>query len=220
LQLNESNFERESGGASSGLSAQSHSQPLPPIPGTPASMSLSRSPSPLPGGGWSSPGLTSPYAGVSGRSSPTKSYGDLNGGANSISWASAKAKSNEVNGYPAFSTKSNSFFGRHARRLSHSLPSFNIGGRRDYADKEKLGRGRWSIAAHGRMAQVQMLFARIGRRMRIRLMIMAGFLFAVLLFYVTRKSLKSLSAVFFLQTNLSDSSPLPLPPSFVPWRWL
>jgi mannan polymerase II complex MNN10 subunit len=55
----------------------------------------------------------------------------------------SKAKSDEVNGYPAFSIRNNGFFARHARSISGSLPRFNLGGRRDYAEKEKLGRGRW-----------------------------------------------------------------------------
>ncbi|KAL9580694.1 MAG: hypothetical protein Q9212_004341 [Teloschistes hypoglaucus] len=102
-------------------------------------MSLSRSPSPNKGGGWSSPGLAPRFDNLSGRSSPRKSY-QLNGGFGSkdVTWATAKARSDEVNGYPSFSTKNNGFFSRHARQISKSLPSFVNG-----AEKEKLGRGRW-----------------------------------------------------------------------------
>lgn len=179
-------------GASSGLPADGFAQPLPPIPGTPsADMSLSRSPSPNRGGGWSSPGLTTPYDEVDGRSTPRKAYAaefpfNANGGTsgNSVTWASAKARSQEVNGYPSFSTRNNGFFSRHARKLSRSLPSFNLGGSR-YAEKEKLGRGRHSDSKLRRLA------THLGRmlwRMRLRLLIVATFILSIVLFYVTRKS--------------------------------
>ncbi|KAH0538862.1 hypothetical protein FGG08_004579 [Glutinoglossum americanum] len=144
-------------------------------------MSLSRSPSPLPHGGWATPGLTS------GRSSPTKrNYGDINGNGNTVSWASAKAKSDEVNGYPSFSTRSNNFFGRHVRKLSHSLPRFNLGRRKDFAEKEKLGRGRWSSAGPGgRLRNMATLAGNIVRRMRLRFLLLIGFILAVIVFYVS-----------------------------------
>jgi mannan polymerase II complex MNN10 subunit len=107
-------------------------------------MSLDRSPSPRRGGGWSSPGLTSPYDSSSPRSrSPAKKYGELNGGAG-VTWASAKANSARVNGYPSYVQSQNQgFFGRHYRKLSQSLPYFTHGGQEDrFAEKEKLGRGR------------------------------------------------------------------------------
>ena len=151
-------------------------------------MSLSRSPSPRRGGGWSSPGLNTPSA--SGRSSPRKGYGNLhlNGGINSVTWASAKQKSDEVNGYPAFSLRHNGFFARHARRISTSLPRFNLGARRDYADKEKLGRGRWYPSHGTRASRLRTFVASILRRARFRFLLILAFIFAVILFYVTRKS--------------------------------
>jgi mannan polymerase II complex MNN10 subunit len=108
-------------------------------------MSLSRSPSPRPGGGWASPGLNSPHGVANNRMSP-QSYNRSNGGGNTVTWESAKAKSDGVNGgYPAFAPQGNGFFGRHMRNISNSLPRFNItGDGRSYAEKEKLGRGRWS----------------------------------------------------------------------------
>ena len=152
-------------------------------------MSLSRSPSPNRGGGWSSPGLTAPFDNVSGRSSPRKPYGgefpfSANGGASSsnVTWASAQAKSDEINGYPSFSTRNNGFFSRNARKLSRSLPSFTRG-QRNYAEKEKLGRGRYNES------RIRRISAHIGMmiwRLRLRLMILLGFLLAVILFYVTR----------------------------------
>ncbi|KAJ6163988.1 hypothetical protein N7470_002660 [Penicillium chermesinum] len=82
-------------------------------------MSLSRSPSPRPGGGWSSPGLT-----PSGTSTPrgfSPSPSSL--APSEISWAAAKAKSEEVRGYPSFSTRNSGFFSRQKRRISARLPS-------------------------------------------------------------------------------------------------
>ena len=110
-------------------------------------MSLDRSPSPRPEGGWSSPGLTTtpPRESSHTRSrgpSPHKRYGELNGGSN-VTWDSAKAGSARVNGYPRYESRNQGFFGRSMRRLSTSLPYFSHGGQEDrFAEKEKLGRGR------------------------------------------------------------------------------
>ena len=112
-------------------------------------MSLDRTPSPQAEGGWSSPGLTAPYDESNGRmrgSSPGKRYGELNGPKPQVSWASAKANSARVNGYPSYQSQNQGFFARSMRRMSSSLPYFHHGGQEDrYAEKEKLGRGRsWS----------------------------------------------------------------------------
>lgn len=152
-------------------------------------MSLSRSPSPRPGGGWASPGLSSPFANVSGRSSPTKSYRGSNGGANSVTWESAKAKTEGVNGYPSFSTHNNGFFNRHYRNISNSLPSFNLGPEKSYAEKEKLGRGRWMARDGSRMASLRSMVRRISRKAKIRMLLVAAFVVMIILFYTTRKTL-------------------------------
>ena len=178
-------------GASSGLPVRGFAQPLPPVPATPTDMSLSRSPSPRRGGGWSSPGLTNQFDHISGRSTPRKGYGELhmNGviSGNNVTWASAKAKSEEINGYPSFSTRSNGFIARNARKLSNSLPRLNLTGRKDYADKEKLGRGRWNPSNGSKLGRLQTYFGRAARRMRLRFMLVVAFLLATLLFYVTRE---------------------------------
>ena len=154
-------------------------------------MSLSRSPSPRGGGGWSSPGLTSPYDTVSGKSSPRKGFGELqmNGSASSenVTWASAKARSEEINGYPSFSTRNQGFFSRHARKISTSLPTFNMGGRRNFSDKEKLGRGRWSQLNGSRTGRFLTYTGRLIWRLRLRLGIVFGLILAIIIFYVTRK---------------------------------
>ena len=167
-------------GTSSGTGG--YGQPLPPIPATPHdTMSLSRSPSPQRGGGWASPGLN--YE--SGKSSPRKAYGsDINGTAGtSITWESAKARSEEVKGYPSYSTKNQGWFSRHARRISSiSLPTF----RRDFSEKEKLGRGRWSPSQQTKFGRFLTTLGRMIWRMRGRLGIVITLILCIVLFYVTR----------------------------------
>lgn len=132
-------------------------------------MSLSQSPSPHPaGGGWSSPGLTT----GSGSSTPHSGFLSPNPlGPSGISWAAAKAKSDEVRGYPSFSTRNNGFFSRSKRRISATLPSFRVSSRspNGYIDKDDFGRDRplspgrgWRSCGFGRT----ML-----RRRRLRLLI-------------------------------------------------
>ena len=165
---------------------------MPPIPGTPyGSMSLSRSPSPRRGGGWSSPGLTSPYDNASGNASPRRAYGETqtNGSSSgdNVTWAKAKARSEEVKGYPSFSTRNNGFFSRHARKISTSLPTFRMTARRDFSDKERLGRGRWAQMGGSRTGRFLTYLGRTIWRLRLRLGIVLAFVLAIILFYVTRE---------------------------------
>jgi mannan polymerase II complex MNN10 subunit len=141
-------------------------------------MSLSRSPSPQRSGGWSSPGLTTPYNSNSRRSSPIRSY--ANGSANNVTWATAQARSDQVR---SFSPR-NQGFSRHFQGLSSRLPHFNS---RDYSDKEKLGRGRWSSsAAASRLQNVLAFLGRVIWRMRLRFAAVLAFLLLIMLFYATR----------------------------------
>jgi hypothetical protein len=150
-------------------------------------MSLSRSPSPRPGGGWASPGLSSPaFANVSGRSSPRKNYRG-NGNGNSVTWESAKVKTEGVNGYPSFSTQNNGFFNRHYRSISNSLPRFNVASDKSYAEKEKLGRGRWMPRDGSRLGRLRAAAGRVSRKMRLRLLVVLAFVMMFILFYSTRK---------------------------------
>ncbi|KAL8948076.1 MAG: hypothetical protein Q9222_005706 [Ikaeria aurantiellina] len=150
-------------------------------------MSLSRSPSPNKGGGWSSPGLTANFDTLSGRSTPRKAYGDIrsNGSVrgSGVSWATAKARSEEVNGYPSFSSRNTGFFSRHARQISRSLPSFVRG-----AEKEKLGRGRWYPNNKSKTGRFLGFLGRSIWRLRLRLLVLLSFILAIVVFYVTRKS--------------------------------
>lgn len=144
-------------------------------------MSLSRSPSPVPGGGWSSPGLN---LNSSGRSSPAKaSFSGPNNG--NVTWESARLKTQGVSGYPSFSTQNQGFFTRHMRRISRSLPSFNTDVQGKRPEKEKLGRSRWNIPVFGRVGRI---LARTSRKARIRALIVAVLLLCYTLFYVTRES--------------------------------
>lgn len=167
---------------------------LPPIPGTPnPPMSLSRSPSPRPGGGWASPGLNSSYG--SGRSSPQKSY-RVSGNGNSVTWESAKAKTEGVNGgLSSFSSQNQGFFGRHYRRISNSLPQFNIGSDKSYAEKEKLGRGRWMARHRSKWTRLVSFVKNTSRKTKICVGVFLAFIFMFILFYSTRKP-SLLSSIF------------------------
>ncbi|KAK5652563.1 hypothetical protein OQA88_10324 [Cercophora sp. LCS_1] len=138
-------------------------------------MSLSRSPSPVPGG-WSSPGLIN----TSGRSSPARGAGS-NG--TPVMWESARMKKTGDSGYPSFSTQNKSFFSRHMRRLSSSLPRFQSS--QPYAEKEKLGRGQWSAQSIPLLGRLKGIMARMGRKMKIRLLVLFLFVLSIVIFYNT-----------------------------------
>lgn len=147
-------------------------------------MTLSRSPSPLPGGGWASPGLNSTYGSGSGRSSPQKTY-RTNGNANSVTWEGAKAKSEGVNGYPSFSTQNNGFFNRHYRTISNSLPSYMGRSDKTYAEKEKLGRGRWIPREGSKLARLRNSIGRVSRKTWIGIGAILAIILMYILFYAT-----------------------------------
>jgi mannan polymerase II complex MNN10 subunit len=104
-----------------------------------------------------------------------------------VTWESAKAKTEGVNGYPSFSTQNNGFFNRHYRNISNSLPSFNMGPEKSYAEKEKLGRGRWMARDGGRIARLRSMARRVSRKAKIRFLLVIAFIVMVILFYTTRK---------------------------------
>lgn len=140
-------------------------------------MSLSRSPSPSRSGGWSSPGLTT-YDGLTGRLSPAIRTIPTEG---NVTWASAKARSEEVNNHSTFSPRRPGFFTKHFRKISHGLPSTA------YAEKEKLGRGRLQFNTNATLGGLLALLGRTIWRLRLRFAIVALFLLAVFGFYATRK---------------------------------
>ncbi|KAG6363138.1 hypothetical protein INS49_008233 [Diaporthe citri] len=140
-------------------------------------MSLSRSPSPLPAGGWSSPGLD---INTSGRSSPSTAFPGSNG--NQVVWESARIKNMGNGGYPSFATQNQGFFTRHMRRISNSLPQFNTS--THYAEKEKLQRGKWapaqSVPLYGRIRNI---LGRMGRKSKLRVLFVLLLLLAIFIFY-------------------------------------
>lgn len=155
-------------------------------------MSLSRSPSPLRGGGWASPGLND--GSLDGRISPRKPYAESNGG---VSWATAKAKSDAVNS--GFSTRGQGFFARHVRKMSQSLPSMlggpspssHRGRRRTYSDKEKLGRGSYPRGG-GLLNQLRTFIGSVGRRMKMRALLVLVVVIGFVLFWATREYIYTL----------------------------
>jgi mannan polymerase II complex MNN10 subunit len=133
---------------------------------------MSRSPSPRPGG-WSSPGLSTPYD-TGGRNSPFANGSSTH----NVTWASAQARSAEVKGQNAFNPRNQGFFSKHFRRISTSLPV-------SYGEKEKLGRGRYQ---NNKLVQ---LLNRIGWniwRLRRSVGVVLFVVLSIIIFYVTRKS--------------------------------
>ncbi|EFY98616.2 galactosyl transferase GMA12/MNN10 family protein (glycosyl transferase family 34) [Metarhizium robertsii] len=134
-------------------------------------MSLSRSPSPVPGGGWSSPGLNI----NSGRSSPANAPTS-----GPVHWESAKMRHLGANGYPSFATNNSGFFARHLRRISSNLPRYNSNNTIPrYGDKDKPFRGQ-NIPLIGRIRSIS---GRMGRKLKIRLLIVLVLLLCLYIFY-------------------------------------
>lgn len=188
-------------------------------PATPAgaTMSLDHSPSPQQGGGWSSPGLTTPYEDANpgsgavsrSRSPAVKPFGDLNGGPGGaagaagagkagaaggggagagVTWASAKSASARVNGYPRYQSQNEGFFTRHYRKISEGLPYFAHGGQEDrYAEKEKLGRGR--LGGSGGFRELPRRLGLLMSRRRKYVVLMLLFVVALMMWHNTGMSL-------------------------------
>lgn len=132
-------------------------------------MTLSRSPSPVPGGGWSSPGLNI----NSGRSSPS----NMTGGP--VAWESAKMRHHNPNSYPSFSTQNKGFFTRHMRRISSSLPRFNGA----YAEKEHLKRTQPWFRKVPLAGRIRSIYGRMGRRLKLFLLLLLLLLLGTIIFY-------------------------------------
>ena len=160
---------RSTSGATSSIPGR---RPLAAIPGTPSQtppshtphMSLSRSPSPHPNGGWYSKGLSddSPPPPRSRNGSAFASTDDQ--------WAAARARSQKVRGIPSIITKNEGFFSRSRRKISSTLPSFNKYGPKtpyDWREAEKVGRGRWyARAPAGGLSSLKTLVGNVLRKFR------------------------------------------------------
>jgi mannan polymerase II complex MNN10 subunit len=131
-------------------------------------MSLSRSPSPHPNGGWYSKGLTDD-------SPPRK----INGSAftsNDDQWAAARARSQKVRGIPHIQTKNEGFFQRSKRKISSTLPTFNKYGPKtpyDWREAEKLGRGRWYPRGGNALSSLRTFVGNVLRRFKFLFIILA-----------------------------------------------
>jgi hypothetical protein len=74
------------------------------------------------------------------------------------------------------------------RNLSASLPRFNLGPEKSYAEKEKLGRGRWMPRDGTKLAKLRILIMKTSKKAKIRFLIVTAFIFMIILFYMTRTS--------------------------------
>lgn len=142
-------------------------------------MSLSRSPSPQRGGGWASPGLN--YNNSSGVRATA------NGSPSNVSWASAQARSAEVRGYSGFTPRGSGFISRHARRVSSNLANLPFFRQNSFAEKEKLGRGRWAPPGGSKLMNFGRVLGRAAWRLRLRLLMVFSIILLWILFYVTRE---------------------------------
>ncbi|OQO04177.1 hypothetical protein B0A48_10787 [Cryoendolithus antarcticus] len=152
-------------------------------------MSLDRSPSPRLSGGWSSPGLTTPHDGAANLSRGPSPSKRPNGTPRDVTWASAKAASARVNGYPSYTSQNQGFFSRHMRKVSEALPYFAHGGQEDrLREKEKLGRGRAGPGGSGRGLRVGDMARRVAlllnRRRRYAALLMLAIV-GILLWFST-----------------------------------
>jgi mannan polymerase II complex MNN10 subunit len=110
-------------------------------------------------------------------------------------------RNHNVNGYPSFSTQNSGFFVRHMRRISSSLPRF---GDSPYSQKEKLGRGRWADRNVPLLARMRSIFRRMGRKLKLRLLIALILSLIVLLYYTSRESSSKLPGHSRLTTTITS----------------
>ena len=147
-------------------------------------MSISRSPSPALGGGWSSPGLHTP----SGQSSP----------ASSPMWDSSRIGVSPTvttsNGYAT--NKGRSFLGR-MRKLSTSLPRFRPG-QDAYVEKDKHGQPGGFRIVRG----VRSIMTRMSRKFKLRLLFVLLMTLLIVLWYTTRTFTPSHPSAFAVGGNI------------------
>ncbi|KAL2757498.1 glycosyltransferase family 34 protein [Sodiomyces alcalophilus JCM 7366] len=162
--------------------------PLPTLPVTPfGQMPLSRSPSPLPGGGWPSHGLDSPdHFKNDDRHSPASRWTPSSNSPSFVPWESAAMRKPGGRSYPSFSTtQSRSFFQKYMHRISSSLPRFNHDRHTRYADKDKLGRGTWSPRRLPMVGRICTGWSRRSRGTRLFLLFIFFILASRYIFYNT-----------------------------------
>ena len=142
-------------------------------------MSLSRSPSPRPNGGWSTPGLDYSNSSSPGR----KPNAGLNGDLREDRWASAKARSEQLRNQPSYLTRNEGFFSRSKRKISKTLPFFDTqdAKKKDWRNAEKLGRGRWPST----FSSLRTLVGNVLRRFKVAIIILT---IVLLVFFVSAKT--------------------------------
>lgn len=126
-----------------------------------------------------------------------KGLGSATSNPSGVSWAAAKAKSDQIKGYPSFSTRNNGFFSRQRRKISASLPRF--GGSAAYGEKEKLGRGRWNPNNGSFLTRLKTLVGNLLRRKRVQLLLFLILMFVSWLIFYQRESPVS------IRTQLQES---------------
>ncbi|KAG8629237.1 hypothetical protein KVT40_003102 [Elsinoe batatas] len=141
-----------------------------------SSRQFSRSPSPNSGAGWATPTLSSPRQ-IS-RSTTPKMHG---GNSHDVNWASAQARSAQVNGYPKSPNGGAGlgFLGRVGRSVSQGLPLWT-----EEARKDKYSHGSWSPGG-GKGSGVKSWLRSVSRmamRMRLRsvllvVLVILGYIF-------------------------------------------
>jgi mannan polymerase II complex MNN10 subunit len=62
-----------------------------------------------------------------------------------------------------------------------------MGPEKSYAQKEKLGRGRWMPRGGGKIARLQSMVRKVSRKIKIRFFIVMALIMMIILFYTTRK---------------------------------
>jgi mannan polymerase II complex MNN10 subunit len=70
------------------------------------------------------------------------------------------------------------------RQLSSSLPRFSSS--THYAEKEKLGRGRWAGSNVPLLGRLRAVMARMGRKMKIRLLFVLLMIVSLIIFFNSR----------------------------------
>ncbi|KAI9715415.1 MAG: alpha-1,6-mannosyltransferase [Chrysothrix sp. TS-e1954] len=151
-------------------------------------MSLDRTPSPQPGGGWTTPGLNTPRRKGSpfkGRRSPSPAvaYAQPDRDPRNVNWASAQAKSAEVSGY-GFPSVNQGFFQRNFTSFSSQLPFHRRGGR-DFAEKPRPGRRKKAGSTLETFRNIAAVLSRAAWRLRFRLGVVLAIVMVVVLFYTT-----------------------------------
>jgi mannan polymerase II complex MNN10 subunit len=61
-----------------------------------------------------------------------------------------------------------------------------MGGDKSYAEKEKLGRGRWSVRGGSKLARLRSMVRQANRKTKIRFLIGLGIFFLFLIYQMTR----------------------------------